>query len=936
MRAAAYLLGEHLDQHRKGRQCDDGNRLRRRPVSFLIRGEEVSHVEFLRYFRRKKVSDPVAWVREQGKKGDSVLSEDVELVTGIATPESDSEENEKEHEYEHDHDHDHDAAVAEREAELWVDVARVQPTEEIEEQDLLPDRMAGRDPFQEYAAANSPLRRQDMQSHISDQMSTSTSVSFPRTGPLQASSAWTLTLTPVLFRPQAFHALEHLNYSMSTYISSYAASARSLRHMEPAVHAYTVHAVFASKMADGMALLKRISRQQQYHKAKVPDQTAAQAFASFHHGFELVRTILRDDHPMSLAVILGTVCELISHTGLVGGGGEGDGDGDGDHGSSTAANDKPVTLFWTVTAQLLQYLSEMASLVLGSGHALTAFFAVLAQEALSLSLSLSQALNLNGRAAALEARLNLANLIVNTLRVATGQYLSFTRSSTTSATSASAHDWKTLYLRERFCDSLYHSGPSFAHERAQERRLLLHDQERFYGPTARNVLYTMTNVADDALENGDVVGAIEHFNQVLTRADLLSDYGRAKTRFAALEGLGKCFIARAEAEGEAAASRSDNVYAAPELDPRLGVGSGTGDINTDVDDATLGHSSAYAYTQLNTNILSGQFAGITSIPVTVTAPTTAVHCVCACSCACHSHNHATGPSHPSYSGESSNLGTGTATPSTSSSSSSSSRPASLNEQILEQDPIPYPYQDPSQGGHSRGDGDGDDGQTGSVWFQQQDLQFVAGHTQVQPQTQAQAQAQTETRSQIQMPMKNPNPSITRNLGENGMQGYCLPLRQYSPQLPGEDAALAGGVGYSVQSSIYPHLELGDSEQRQEQERERERERELRKESERARERELMERERELQRRRELLERERELLEGEIKLQRERELLEGEIKLQRERERQSKRQDDLHQALRYFCAAEAEARVWFDTTSRRTARVRAKIDEIREMVTATEF
>ena len=71
------------------------------------------------------------------------------------------------------------------------------------------------------------------------------------------------------------------------------------------------------------------------------------------------------------------------------------------------------------------------------------------------------------------------------------------------------------------------------------RLQLVHDLERKYGYTARNVLWTLTNVADNHLAVGDVDSATDCFSDVLKRADTpVEDYGRAKTRFRSLEGLG--------------------------------------------------------------------------------------------------------------------------------------------------------------------------------------------------------------------------------------------------------------------------------------------------------------------------------------------------------------------------------------------------------------
>ncbi len=98
-------------------------------------------------------------------------------------------------------------------------------------------------------------------------------------------------------------------------------------------------------------------------------------------------------------------------------------------------------------------------------------------------------------------------------------------------------DWQRLYIQERLCDCLYHGKERI--EGSGYRARLLLDQEAFYGPFARNVLWTLTNVADDQLVLGNVDGAEEHYTTALERAEHLAGFGRAKTRFAALEGLAR-------------------------------------------------------------------------------------------------------------------------------------------------------------------------------------------------------------------------------------------------------------------------------------------------------------------------------------------------------------------------------------------------------------
>ncbi|EMT66175.1 hypothetical protein FOC4_g10006565 [Fusarium odoratissimum] len=101
----------------------------------------------------------------------------------------------------------------------------------------------------------------------------------------------------------------------------------------------------------------------------------------------------------------------------------------------------------------------------------------------------------------------------------------------------SPHTWHRLYIEERLCDCLYHGRDRI--EGGYRRAQLLRNQESFYGPFARNVVWTVTNVADDHLDGGDLDGAESYYRMALERAEQLSGFPRAKLRYAALEGLGR-------------------------------------------------------------------------------------------------------------------------------------------------------------------------------------------------------------------------------------------------------------------------------------------------------------------------------------------------------------------------------------------------------------
>ena len=436
MRTAAHLLAKNLDRQlpnqRTGSPC------------FMIRGELVDHSEFLRYFRRKKINDPVEWVRLQ--HDEFVLSEDAKLITGTTTPESNAAD---------DDQPVRDTNHADSDDSVYVEHQHSSPV-------VLVD--------------NSTEQQQP------------SDIEARRFSP-NTQNPCSIAL-PTFLRPQIFYILEHLTYTVSAYISSYTASPRSLTHTEPAVHSHTVHAMFASRMQDGISLLLLPAS-----ASHDPEGSTSRAFNSFQKAFDMISQILSNDHPMSLALVLTVICELARHTN---------------------------TAFKGLITQLLKYTTRMSSLVLGSTHAIATFFFILGQHFAHTD------------------PFTLANMVLTSLRLATAHL-----------STHNPYDWKTLYLRERLCDGLYHSGPDFQSERSLMRARLLADQERLYGLNARNVVWTLTNVADDAFEQGQLEAATQYYRQALERADTSEGYGRAKTRFAALEGLGRCEVREAEVAEEA-------------------------------------------------------------------------------------------------------------------------------------------------------------------------------------------------------------------------------------------------------------------------------------------------------------------------------------------------------------------------------------------------
>lgn len=252
--------------------------------------------------------------------------------------------------------------------------------------------------------------------------------------------------------------------SMRDYCASYLDLNLVTIHQEPEVHQFTTHGRFGDRMQEGLAQMKR---------------RGPNAFHSFSHGFNLVRPILADCHPMTIAQFLATACELLAYSDA-----------------------QPVV------ESLLRYSANMAA-------------------SLRVSPPLVQFLHsLSGSAPALLQRIAIASL----------------RAALDVFTEGSPSTWHGLYLQERLCDCLYHGRDRV--EGSVRRERLLTEQEAFYGPFARNVLWTVTNVADDRLDGGDLDGAATYYTMALGRAEHQAGFARAKSRYAALEGLGRVELMR--------------------------------------------------------------------------------------------------------------------------------------------------------------------------------------------------------------------------------------------------------------------------------------------------------------------------------------------------------------------------------------------------------
>ena len=391
---------------------------------FRIRHRIVTWKELASYFRRKKITDPIQWVRAQSLDI-ADLSSDVTLLTpGTSDGESETDSIETE--------------VIYGSQESTPPPSMHPPSEDQDRSILALD-------------TTSFDIRQTIQETMFD------------------SDVFVSTMSPMQRPPTLANTrrLDGVLWHMREYCNAYVGSPLDLKHTEPSVHHETTHGLFGSRVQDGVALLSQ--------------GKATLGFESLNGAFGLTAELLRDHHPMAIAQLITVICELIAR-GMM-----------------------------PLVGKLLGYMKEMSSITLGSDLPITGIFENL-----------------------LQAEGDVAYLLLNAMRIAIESLSSVSKESR----------WKQLYLRERFCDCLYHVGDE--NERVRLRSNLLRAQEKHYGQNARNVLWTLSNVAHDQLLQGDLVEAEAIYQEMLTRSDSHEGFGRAKNRFAALEGLAKVAIARAE------------------------------------------------------------------------------------------------------------------------------------------------------------------------------------------------------------------------------------------------------------------------------------------------------------------------------------------------------------------------------------------------------
>lgn len=217
---------------------------------------------------------------------------------------------------------------------------------------------------------------------------------------------------------------------------------------------------------------------------------------SFGQACDMMPSVFQEITPMALAQILTVMCELLkaSH-----------------HLSTTHAQPNRGPFLAGISRLLLKHLEECARIGLSASHPLVTFFDILQSTA------------------------DPVGALVQSVHRMTDQMI------------VEKHYWTHLYLLERYSDCLYHADISG--ERHARRGELLALQEQAYGKIRSNVLWTLTNVADDYLENNQFEKAEAAFRDAINRADYgLGGYAKAKIRFAAFEGLARVAMVKSDVE----------------------------------------------------------------------------------------------------------------------------------------------------------------------------------------------------------------------------------------------------------------------------------------------------------------------------------------------------------------------------------------------------
>ncbi|KAI4257365.1 MAG: hypothetical protein L6R42_005719 [Xanthoria sp. 1 TBL-2021] len=279
-----------------------------------------------------------------------------------------------------------------------------------------------------------------------------TAASLP---PNNGSSETTVSSRPLLMAsdrlytplrsPLRFGITEQLVNAAASCCYVYLDSGWATVHSEPEVHQYTIHGRFGLKMQDGISAI-------------LHDGNAIASFTHFQSAFDKLGSLIQDIHPMSLAQVYVIICELAGRANT---------------NDASIPGDKKRAL-QGVLMSLIRHMVNL--LTLRTEKEPTSACSPIRD----MFVILTKADNV------LEQSLKIMQRMVDTVLFA-------------GVPSSNSSYWKILYLQERYCDCLYHAGVQGT--RQSLRAQLLKDQEKFYGRMARNVLWTLTNVADDHLHS---------------------------------------------------------------------------------------------------------------------------------------------------------------------------------------------------------------------------------------------------------------------------------------------------------------------------------------------------------------------------------------------------------------------------------------------------
>lgn len=295
--------------------------------------------------------------------------------------------------------------------------------------------------------------------------------------------------------PDELQVTEQVITFAAAYCIGYFTSPHATNDVEPVYHMHEPHATFGSRIQDGISLVLN------FHG----DQTIIPE--AFRLKFQDFEDLFLRMHPMCLVQILSTTAELLA----------------AGKSSESKGNHKKCEVLEMVAGGILKLLASWAQSHFlqhdnpNSSH--------------PLPLMLSELSNSAG-----DHRMHLLlKAVERMVGVSTHE----------AGIEGTVQHWKSLYLQERYADCLYHAGVTG--ERHELRARLLEDQRLFYGDARRNVLWTVTNVADDNLEKNHPMQAGAMFQFALTQSKVvLKDFDQSKIMFAALEGLAKTEVLTAE------------------------------------------------------------------------------------------------------------------------------------------------------------------------------------------------------------------------------------------------------------------------------------------------------------------------------------------------------------------------------------------------------